>query len=84
MCLERTNSQEHSSPSGLAPPLPALDLPESENLSENGEESQIAEPLCTSGTTLGNAPDVQIAQGTHKSTRKLWKTSQQVLCQLYL
>ena len=51
------NSQEHSSPSGLAPPLPTLDLPESENFSENREESQIAEPLCTSGTTLGNAPD---------------------------
>ena len=25
------NSQEHSSPSGLAPPLPTLDLPESGN-----------------------------------------------------
>ena len=51
------NPQEHSSPSSLTPPLPTLDLPESENLSENREESQIAEPqLCTSGTTLGNAP----------------------------
>ena len=46
------NSQEHSSPSGLALPLPTLDLPESENFSENREESQIAEPLCTNGTTL--------------------------------
>ena len=51
------NSQGHSLPSGLAPPLPSIDLPESENFSENREESQIAEPLCTSGTTLGNAPD---------------------------
>ena len=38
------NSQEHSSPSGLALPLPTLDLRESENFSENREESQIAEP----------------------------------------
>ena len=51
------HSQEHSSTSGLTPPLPTLDLPESDNFSENREESQIAEPLCTSGTTLGNAPD---------------------------
>ena len=49
------NSQEHSSPSGLTLPLPTLDLLESENFSENSEESQIAEPLYTSGTTLGNA-----------------------------
>ena len=41
------NSQEHSLPSSLALPLPSLDLPESENFSENREESQIAEPqLC--------------------------------------
>ena len=40
------NSQEHSSPSGLTPPLPSLDLPESENFSENREEkSQLAGPL---------------------------------------
>ena len=54
------NCQEHSLPSGIALPLPTLDLPESENFSENREESQIAElQLCTSGTTLGNgnAPD---------------------------
>ena len=51
------NSPEHSSPSSLAPPLPTLDLPESELFSPNKEESQIAEPLCRSGTTLGNAPD---------------------------
>ena len=64
------NSQEHSSPSSLAPPLPTLDLPESENFSENKEESQIAEALRTSGTTLGNTPDAPIAPGTHKSTRE--------------
>ena len=59
------NSQGHSLPSGLVPPLPSLDLSESENFSENREESQIAEPqLCTSGTTLGNAPDAPIAPGT--------------------
>ena len=50
------NSQEHSSSNSVQPPLPTLDLPESD-FSENREESQIAEPqLCTSGTTLGNAP----------------------------
>ena len=64
------NSKEHSSPSHLAPPLPTLDLPESENFSENREESQIAEPLCTSGTTLGNTSDAPIAPGTCKSTRE--------------
>ena len=52
------NSQGHSLPSSLTPPLPSLNLPESENFSENREESQIAESqLCTSGTTLRNAPD---------------------------
>ena len=56
-------------PSSPAPPLPSLDLPESENFSENREESQIAEPLCTNGTTLGNAPDAPFAPGTCKSTR---------------
>ena len=33
-------------------------------------ESQIAEPLHTSGTTVGNAPDAPNAPGTHKSTRE--------------
>ena len=52
------NSQEHSSSSSLAPPLQTLDLPESERFSESREEnSQLAGPLCTSGTTLENAPD---------------------------
>ena len=52
------NSQGHSLPSSPTPPLPALDLPESENFSENREESQIREPLCANGTTRGhrNAP----------------------------
>ena len=62
------NSQKHSSPSGLTPPLPSLDLPESENFSENREESQIAEPLCTSGIKLGNAPDAPNAPVQYKST----------------
>ena len=49
------------------------DLPVSD-FSENREESQIAEPLCTDGTTMENAPDAQNAQytpyasGTCKST----------------
>ena len=61
------NSQGHSSPSGLALPLPSLDLPDSENFSENREESQIEEPqFCTSGTMLGNAADAPIASGTCK------------------
>ena len=64
------NSQGHSLPSSLTPSLPSLDLPESENFSENRDESQIAEPLCTNGTTLGNAPDVPIAPGTCKSTHE--------------
>ena len=63
------NSQGHSLLSGLLPPLPSLDLPESENFSENREESQIAEPqLYTSGTTMGNAPGAPISPGTCKST----------------
>ena len=35
------NSQEQSSPSGLALPLPTLDLPESENFSENREGARL-------------------------------------------
>ena len=53
-------------------PLPRLDLPESD-FSENREESQIAEPLCTDGTTLENAPDAPhtpYAPGTCKSTHE--------------
>ena len=64
------NSQGHSSPSSFALPLPTLDLPESKNCSENREENQIAEPLCTSGTILGigNAPDAPNAPVQCKST----------------
>ena len=80
------NSQGHSLPSSLTLPLPTLDLPESENFSENKEENQIAEPqLCTSGTTLGNAPDAPIAPGTCKSTHEnLAKPAKKYSDQLYL
>ena len=79
------NSQEHSSPSSLTLPLPTLDPPVSENFSENREESQIAEPLCTSGTTMGNEPDASIAPGTHKSTRENFgKPVKKYSDQLYL
>ena len=67
------NSQSHASSNTVQPPLPRLNLPDSENISENREESQIAEPLCTDGTTL-ETPDAQNAQctpyapGTCKST----------------
>ena len=67
------NSQRYALSNTVQPPLPKLDLPESENFSENREESQIAEPLCTDGTTLENAPGAQNAQctsyapGTRKS-----------------
>ena len=63
------NSQGHSLPSSLAPQLPSLDLPESENFSENREESQIAEPLCTNGTTLGTL-DAPFVPRTCKSTHE--------------
>ena len=76
------NFQEHSSPSSLTPPFPTLDLPESENFSENREESQIAEPLCTSGTTLGNEPNAPVQ---HKSTRENFgKPAKKYSDQLYL
>ena len=56
----------------LPPPLPTLDLSESENFSENREEnSQLAGPLCTNGTTLGeNALDAPDALVQFNSTRK--------------
>ena len=80
------NSQGHSLPSSLVLPLPSLDLPESENFSENRKESQIAEPqLCTSGTTLGNAPDAPIAPETCKSTlENFGKPAKKYSDQLYL
>ena len=79
------NSQEHSSPSCLTPPLPTLDFPESENFSENREESQITEPLCTSGTTLGNALDAPTAPVQCKSTTENFgKPAKKYSDQLYL
>ena len=80
------NSQGHSSPSSLELLLPTLDLPDSEFFSENREESQIAEPqLCTSGATLGNAPDAPIASGTCKSTwENFGKPAKKYSDQLYL
>ena len=68
------NYQRYASSNTVQLPLPSLDLPDSEKLSEDREESQIAEPLCTNGTTLENTPDAQNAQhtsyapGTRKST----------------
>ena len=57
------NSQRYTSPNTVQLPLPSLDLPDSENLSENREESQIAEPLCTDGATL-DEPNAQNSQHT--------------------
>ena len=65
------NSQENTLSDTVQPPLLRLDLPVSD-FSENREESQIAEPLCTDDTAL--EPDAQNAQhtpyapGTCKST----------------
>ena len=79
------NSQGHSLPSSLPPPLPTLDLPESEIFSENREENQIAEPLCTSGTTLGSAPDAPNASVQCKSTyENFGKPAKKYSDQLYL
>ena len=82
---QKQNSQADSSLSGLALPLPSLDLPDSENFSENSEESsQFAEPLCTNGTTLGT-PDAPFAPGTRKSTiENFGKPAKKYSGQLYL
>ena len=56
------NSQEHTSADTVLPPLPRLDLPVFD-FSENREESQIAEPLCTDDTAL-EASDAQNAKHT--------------------
>ena len=69
------NSQRYTSFSTVQPPLPSLDLPDSENLSENREKNQIAESLCTDGATLDkldtqNAQCTPYAPGTHKSTHE--------------
>ena len=58
------NSQRYTSSNTVQLPLPSLDLPDSKNLSENREESQIAEPLCTGGATLESILDAQNAQCT--------------------
>ena len=74
------NSQGHSSPSGPMP-FPTLDLPESFRKQGGKPEPQ----LCTSGTTLGNAPDAPIAPGTHKSTHENFgKPAKKYSDQLYL
>ena len=66
------NSQEHSSSNSVQPPLPTLDLPKSEIIFQihREENSQLAGPLCTSGTTLKNALDAPNAPVQHKSTRE--------------
>ena len=72
-CVIENSHQRYTSSNTVQPTLPSLDLQDSENLSENREESQIAEPLCTDGATL-DEPDAQNAQctpyapGTCKST----------------
>ena len=64
------NSQDRSPSSCLTPLLHTLDLPNSQNFSERREEdSQLAEPLCTSGTTLENAPSAPDAPVQRKSTK---------------
>ena len=74
------NSQEHSSPSGLALPLPTLDFPENRE-----ENSQLTGPLCTSGTTRENAPDAPNAPVQCKSTRENFgKPAKKYSDQLYL
>ena len=66
------NSQDRSSSGGTQPPLPTLDLPNSQNFSEMREEDgQLAEPLCTIGTTLENARSApNDAPVQSESTRK--------------
>ena len=62
---KRNTMSENSLPdynsNSVQPPLPTLDLPNSEDFSENREESQPVEPLCTNDSTLEqnvqNAPD---------------------------
>ena len=78
------NSQRHSSSNSEQLPLPTLDLPESD-FSENREESQIAELLCTNSTTLENAADAPYASGTCKSTHENFgKPAKKYSDQLYL
>ena len=62
------------------------DLAESEFFSENREEnSQLAGPLCTSDTTLGNACNAPNAPVQCKTTRKNFgKPAKKYSNQLYL
>ena len=60
------NSHDKSSSNSVQPLLPTLDLPNSEKFSGNREKSQLAEPLCTDGTTLENPSNAPLQ---HKSTR---------------
>ena len=81
------NSQRYASSNSVQPPLPTLDLPESDFL-EDRQESQIAESLCTNDTTLENAPDAPhtpYAPGTCKSTcENFKKPAKKYSDQLYL
>ena len=80
------NSQEHSSSNSVQPSLLTLDLPESDFFSENREEnSQLAGPLCTSGTRLENALDAPNAPVQCKSMRENFgKPANKYSDQLYL
>ena len=84
------NSQRYASSNTVQLPLHRLDLPNSENLSENKEESQISELLCIDGTTLDSTPDAQNTQctpyvpGTCKSTRENFGKSAKSFSDFYL
>ena len=70
------NSQEHSLSSSFALPLPTLDLPESENFSENREENSLQDHC---------AQVVLMHQMHHKSTREIFgKAAKKYSDQLYL
>ena len=70
----------------LTLPLPTLDLPNTENFSEMREEDgQYVESLCTSSTTLENAPDAPSAPVQCKSTRENFgKPAKKYSDQLYM
>ena len=78
------NSMEENSPKDYTSysvqlPLPTLDLPNSGKFSENKEESQPIEPLCTNDSILEqsvqNAPHVP-DEPMQVGKRKLWEASQ--------
>ena len=70
--LTAENSQYGSSSCGMQPPLPTLDLPNSQFFKEmRQEDGQFPEPLHTSGTTLENGPSApNDAPVLKKSTSK--------------